>query len=117
MEAVRHVFTFFVLVALAISTYGHSPQFQTGRQEECPIMKMEIDYVAHGRDFQLGNLSIYETADMTPKRLLIAVHDIFGDTANTRLFSDLLAETYGFVVVMPDFYRGVPWDHTKWPPM
>jgi dienelactone hydrolase len=94
---------------------SHDPQYQ-GKQEQCPIIKQEIDYIPHGGDFQLKNLSIYETADSTPKRLLIAVYDIFGDTANTRLFADLLGETYGFRVVVPDFYRGEPWDHNKWPP-
>jgi len=106
----------FLAVFCAACVLSHSPKYQR-RLEECPVTKMEIDYTAHGRDFMLGNLSVYETLDLTPKRLLIAVHDIFGDTANTRLFADLLAEAYGFIVVMPDFFRGVPWDHTKWPPM
>ena len=74
---------------------------------------MEIDDPPHGSDFMLGNLSIYETLDKTPRRLLIAVYDIFGDTANTRLFADFIAETYGFRVIVPDFYRGEPWDNTN----
>lgn len=95
----------------------HDPRYQGKRQEQCPILKQEIDYIHQGREFQLGNLSIYETDDRSPRRLLIAVYDIFGDTANTRLFADKLAEDYGFRVIVPDFYRSEPWNHTLWPPV
>jgi len=107
----------FLILWFAIFSDAHNPKYQTGLLEECPMpIKTEVDFVAQGRDFKLGNISIYETLDTTPKGLLIAVYDIFGDTANTRLFSDLLAQAYGFRIVVPDFFRGVPWDHTKWPP-
>jgi dienelactone hydrolase len=49
--------------------------------------------------------------------LLIGVYDIFGDTKNTHQFADLLASAYGFRIVIPDFFRGQPWEHTKWPPV
>jgi len=110
------IFSALFLVGVAL-VLAHDPRYQGHRQEQCPILKMEVDYPPHGSDFMLGNLSIYETLDKTPKRLLIAVYDIFGDTANTRMFADLLGETYGFRVIVPDFYRGEPWDHTKWPPV
>jgi len=105
------------VVVLLIGVNAHDPRFQKVNKQECPILKQEIDYQPLGRDWQLGNLSIYETVDLTPKRLLIAVYDIFGDTKNTRLFADLLAQHYGFRVIVPDFYRAEPWDHTKWPPV
>jgi len=109
------------LIPLAMGIIGalcHDPRFQTGSQLECPIRKMEIDnYEPQGRNVVYGNISFYETLDQTPRRLLIAAYDIFGDTKNSRKFVDLLAEAYGFRIVLPDFYRGEPWDHTKWPPI
>lgn len=112
----KELFIAALLVVLCALCSGHDPRFQN-KQEQCPVAKNEVAYRPNGRDFMLGNLSIYESFDTAPDRLLIAVYDIFGDTRNTRMFADLLSVNYGFRVIVPDFYRGEPWDHTKWPPV
>jgi hypothetical protein len=46
--------------------------------------------------------------------LLIA--DIFGIQKPTQQGADILATTLGCRLVMPDFFRGKPWELSKFPP-
>lgn len=112
------VVTVITVVVLAVTTTfvsSHNPLYQTHLQE-CVIQKIEADYNPEGHEFGIGNLSVYETQDEAPKRLLIAIYDIFGVSNNVKLFADKIAADYDFRVVVPDVFRGVPWDHTIWPP-
>lgn len=57
-----------------------------------------------GRVERVGDMDMYMVG--TGKRAIILVYDIYGfSPANTRRNCDLLAEA-GFLVVMPDFFRG-----------
>jgi len=73
------------------------------------------DYTPLGRLFTVGNLTIYEYEhpnNVNKKRMLIHVHDIYGITTNDNLkqVTDQIAiQSGGFLVALPDFFRGDPW--------
>ncbi|CAG7731309.1 unnamed protein product [Allacma fusca] len=71
----------------------------------CTLPPIRSDYTPTGRVFKIGDLEVYETADTTPKKVLICAYDIFGVHPNIRQVSDILALA-GFRVVIPDFFRG-----------
>jgi len=74
------------------------------------------NYTATGNTFVLNNMTVYETINKTYKRVLIAAHDIFGLSNNTKQVIDKLADGFGFKIILPDFYRGHEWPPENWPP-
>jgi len=48
-----------------------------------------------------------------PTKLIICAYDIFGFHSNTKEVCDVLAESTGFRVILPDFYRGDYWEETR----
>jgi len=85
-------------------------------KECCTRPVIESDYQPKGTDVVLGNnLRVYQAGDLSSKRVLIAAHDIFGFHPNTKQFCDQLAKD-GFLVVLPDFFRGSPWTPDNFPP-
>ena len=70
--------------------------------------ELATDYKSVGNVTKIGDLDIYYVGQ-GPK-CIIWNYDIFGfDSGRTRQLCDLFAKE-GFLVVMPDFYRGVMCD-------
>lgn len=70
--------------------------------------ELATDYKSVGNVTKVGDLEIYYVGK-GPK-CIIWNYDIFGfDSGRTRQLCDLFAKE-GFLVVMPDFYRGVMCD-------
>jgi hypothetical protein len=71
---------------------------------------LRYDYVPKGEFSLIGNLPLYvsKSANPDPGRFVVWAYDIFGWVSPGRGFEmvDLLAETTGITVVMPDFMRG-----------
>lgn len=85
--------------------------------EHCMTAKaIEANYTPKGTEYEIGNLTVYEAQNRTAKRVLIAVYDIFGLSTNMKQVVDQVSELYDFRVVMPDFFRGIYWDETNFPP-
>jgi len=83
----------------------------------CTLAPVSSDYKAEGSDFTLGkDLKIYETKDKAPKTVVICIYDIFGYHPNTKQFADKMSSGGGFRVVMPDFFRGQPFELAGFPP-
>ena len=61
-------------------------------------------------------MKVYETGRKNNGRVIIVVYDIFGYHPNTKQVADKVAELGDFRLVMPDFYRSVPWDEKNFPP-
>lgn len=74
------------------------------------------NYTPRGGEYEIGNLTVYESQNRAAKRLLIAVYDIFGMSTNMKQVVDTIAEMYDFRVVMPDFFRGTAWKDEDFPP-
>lgn len=78
-------------------------------------------YDAKGETKTFGDLEVYiarPSADKDKNKAIIFAYDIFGwNTINRNVFrvADIWAEA-GYLVVMPDFYRGNPWDLNNFPP-
>ncbi len=76
MSSHQSVSVFYLLLSVVLfyMVNCHDPRYQTTRQEQCPVMKQEIEYIDKGREFMLSNnLKIYETDDRTPRRLLVFI--------------------------------------------
>jgi len=84
-------------------------------KECCTRPAIHSDYKPIGTSLKIGELDAYQTGDVGSKRVLIAAYDIFGFHPNTKQFCDQLAKA-GFLIVMPDFFRGSPWDEKNFPP-
>lgn len=82
----------------------------------CTLPPVTSDYAAQGAEFALGDLTIYETKDKSPKIVLICAYDIFGFHPNTKQFADKLNSGGEFRVAMPDFFRGKPFSLDNFPP-
>lgn len=72
------------------------------------------NYDPLGKFTTIGNISVYEYEtpnNINKKRMLINTYDIYGmENANLRQVSDLLAaQNGGFLVALPDFFRGDNW--------
>ncbi|ODM97711.1 putative AIM2 family protein C30D10.14 [Orchesella cincta] len=75
--------------------------------EHCLNTKaIEANYTPRGVEYEIGNLTVYESQNRAAKRLLILVYDIFGMTTNIKQVGDSIAELHDFRVVLPDFFRG-----------
>jgi len=81
----------------------------------CTLPPVKSGYKPTGTESKLDQLTIYETQDTSPTRLLICVYDIFGYHPCTKQFADKLGQS-GFRVVMPDFFRGEPYSMENFPP-
>ncbi|KAI9209883.1 Alpha/Beta hydrolase protein [Polychytrium aggregatum] len=79
--------------------------------ECCTLPPCSSDYVAKGSEIVLGDLPAYITGDKQSTKAIVFVYDIFGYHPNTKQVADLLASR-GFFVIMPDFFRGEPWNTT-----
>jgi len=66
-------------------------------------------YTPKGTIEKLGDFDMYVTGPKDSKIAYISIYDIFGLKANVMQFADKLADT-GVRVVMPDFFRGKPWE-------
>ncbi len=84
-------------------------------QECCPIgsePKLAATYKPRGTTSTLGDLPIYTIGE--GDKAIIFIYDIFGaDAGRTKLCCDQLADA-GFFVILPDFFRGEPWDSDDW---
>lgn len=74
------------------------------------------NYSPQGSEYEIGNLTVYESDHRSSRRLLIAIHDIFGMSNNAKQVVDELSELYNFRVILPDVFRGFPWPVDKYPP-
>jgi dienelactone hydrolase len=77
---------------------------------------IEANYTPRGGEYEIGNLTVYESQNRAAKRVLIAVYDIFGLSTNMKQVVDTIAELHDFRVVLPDFFRGNVWDENNFPP-
>lgn len=73
------------------------------------------DYDPLGNIFHIGDLPVYEYEapnNINKKRMLIGVYDIFGLAyPNLKQVADQFAvQSGGFIVALPDFFRGDFWD-------
>jgi len=85
--------------------------------DDCKTAKaVESDYIPTGDEWKLGDLTIYETRNKTANRIVIVAYDIFGYHNNTKQVADIIAEEFGFRLLMPDFFRNVYWDINNFPP-
>ena len=81
----------------------------------CTLPPVVSNYTPKGTTFELDGMSVYETPDKTPKKVLICAYDIFGVHQNIRQFADILAQA-GFLIAVPDFFRGNEIDKDNFPP-
>jgi len=108
-----------VLISVIYAAHSVSVSFDSSNvAEHCKEGKViPSTYVPRGTEYEIGNLTVYESPNRSAKRLVIAVYDIFGtQNKNINEVVDMLAEMYDFRVVLPDFYRGFPWDQHDFPP-
>ncbi|KAF7723846.1 hypothetical protein EC973_001571 [Apophysomyces ossiformis] len=75
----------------------------------CSLKPVESDYQPIGAMEQLGDLPLYVVGPKDAKKAILVIYDIMGLHNNTKQFCDVLAGQ-GYKVVMPDFFRGKPWD-------
>ncbi|PMD31223.1 dienelactone hydrolase [Hyaloscypha variabilis F] len=65
-------------------------------------------YVPKGNWEKIGNLNTYVTGNLSSKRAIIDVYDIFGPAPQTLQGADALATALDLIVVVPDFFKGSP---------
>jgi dienelactone hydrolase len=72
------------------------------------------DHVEKGKLDKVDDLELYVSG--SGESAIIVVYDIFGfDGGRVRQVCDQIADT-GFLVVLPDFFRGPGWDPANFPP-
>lgn len=76
---------------------------------------MESSYEPKGSYKTLGGLKTYVTGDPQSNRVITVIYDIFGFWPSTQQGADILA-SQGFLVVMPDFFKGEPLPQDLYPP-
>ena len=81
----------------------------------CSIPPVQSDYSPKGSFEEIGGLKTYVTGDRNSKNVITVVYDIFGFWPTTQQGADILGEQ-GFLVVMPDFFKGKPLDQSLYPP-
>ena len=121
MATVYKVLIFVALFALSLNlvlTHSHSPVYDVSIvPEHCQkAPPVESNYTPIGVTSSLGDMLIYETGNQTSNKVLISVYDIFGFHENTKQVADILAAEGGYYIVMPDYFRGSPFDVNNWPP-
>ncbi|KAG0163372.1 hypothetical protein DFQ28_003148 [Apophysomyces sp. BC1034] len=75
----------------------------------CTLKPVESDYAPVGVMEHLGDLPLYVVGPKDAKKAILVIYDIMGLHKNTQQFCDILAN-HGYKVVMPDFFRGRPWN-------
>ncbi|GAA96012.1 uncharacterized protein L969DRAFT_46880 [Mixia osmundae IAM 14324] len=81
------------------------------------IPPVHSDYQAKGqKDVTVGGLKCYVVGPESASTVLIGVYDIFGYAPQTYQGADILSETLGARVLLPDLFRGDYWPHDKFPP-
>jgi hypothetical protein len=102
MGDVKCLSALFLFFSLASASYVGEP--------ESALPALQYDYVPKGEFSQIGDLPLYvaKSANPDPGRFVVWAYDVFGWVSPGRGFEmvDLLAETTGITVVMPDFMRG-----------
>jgi len=108
----------FVLVSvLCIAKAGRLMYDVSVVPEHCLKGKaIESNYTPRGGEYEIGNLTVYESQNRDAHRLIIVAYDIFGMSTNIKQVVDSIAELYNFRVVLPDFFRGFVWDENNFPP-
>lgn len=79
-----------------------------------------LAYEGEGDVKTIRDLDLYIAGPLSSKKAIVVFYDIFGfgrppKNGNVRRFCDKLASE-GFLVAMPDFFRGHEWDIAKFPP-
>ncbi|CAL8122785.1 unnamed protein product [Orchesella dallaii] len=109
-----------LIVLVSIICISHSARIMYDVSivpEHCLHAKaIEANYTPRGGEYEIGNLTVYESQNRAAKRVLILVYDIFGMSTNIKQVGDSIAELYDFRVVIPDFFRGLPWNASNFPP-
>ncbi|KAH8774106.1 dienelactone hydrolase [Hyaloscypha sp. PMI_1271] len=65
-------------------------------------------YVEKGNWEEVGGLKTYVTGNLSSKKALVDVYDIFGPAPQTLQGADALATALDILVVVPDFFKGSP---------
>jgi len=117
VSSLNILFVVAIAAVIALSTSSKLVYDVSKVPENCLNARpIESNYTATGSEFMLNNMTVYETANKTQKRVLIAAYDIFGLHNNTKQVIDKLADGFGFKIVIPDFFRGPAWDENDFPP-
>jgi len=77
------------------------------------IPPVKSDYVPTGTTFSLQEFDVYQTGNTKSDRVVIVVYDIFGLHASTKKFTDYLGQYGDLHVLMPDIFRGKPFDESN----
>jgi len=94
--------------------------FQLGSTLECSNWakpKFTGTYTPKGQAVVVAGMDAYEIGNFNASKIIIAVHDAGGLNGGTNIkqICDRLSE-YGYRVVMPDFFHGLPWNWTEHDP-
>jgi len=102
---------------VATSSSCHTPSCHN--MAHCPSNStpaLVTGYQCKGKEVETQGLSIYQVGAEDSSACVIVFYDIFGSNGGrTRQVCDELAEA-GFLVLLPDFFRGPGWDPKDMPP-
>ncbi|KAE9381841.1 dienelactone hydrolase [Stipitochalara longipes BDJ] len=65
-------------------------------------------YIEKGKWEEIGGLKTYVTGNLSSKKAIIDVYDVFGPASQTLQGADALATALDIIVVVPDFFKGSP---------
>lgn len=83
----------------------------------CAIPPVQSDYKPKGEIVQMGSYTdVYTVGDKSATTAVVAIFDIFGFWPQTQQGADILAETLGYRIVMPDVFFGKPFPLEYYPP-
>lgn len=63
----------------------------------------------------IQDVDCYVVGSKLSKKAIMLIYDIFGFHPSTKLGADILADA-GFLIIMPDFFRGKPLPQSLYPP-
>ncbi|KAH8547499.1 Alpha/Beta hydrolase protein [Umbelopsis sp. PMI_123] len=72
----------------------------------CQVPAVVSNYSPVGTMENLGDLPVYAVGDKSSKKAVLVIYDAFALHPNTKQFCDVLAKQCGYLVVMPDWFRG-----------
>jgi len=106
--------TLYIVLLVALTNCNVRFDLSLATHECLETKAIAADYDPLGEFIDIGNLTVYqyESPDnINKKRLLICVHDIYGiENDNFKQITDQMAiQSGGFIVVLPDFFRGDAW--------
>ncbi|BFZ56866.1 hypothetical protein PYCC9005_003915 [Savitreella phatthalungensis] len=81
----------------------------------CSIPPVKSDYQPKGDYEEYAGLKTYVTGDRNSKNVIVIIYDIFGFAPQTQQGADILGDQ-GFLVFMPDFFKGSPLPQSLYPP-